>query len=370
LQPKGKGTAFVRIELLKWIDSVAGVVVAACLPAAKVRSGVVPRRILVIRPGGIGDAVLLIPALVTLAHAFPGADLTVLAERRNAAAFALCPAVTRLLHYDTPCELISVLRGGYDLVIDTEQWHRLSAVVARLTRAPVSIGFASNDRQRLFSHRVPYSHDDYEAASFFNLLAPLGIQPFAATAAPFLSVPAAAQARAEELLGELSGSRFVALFPGASIAERRWGGQRFRGVAQALAGGGIPVVVVGGSVDVEDGEAIVSGVGGLNLAGRTTLAETAAVIARSGLLLSGDSGVLHIGVGLGVPTVSLFGPGIEAKWGPRGDGHVVVNRECDCSPCTRFGTTPPCPDGARCLSEISVAQVSAAVLELLGRQAS
>jgi heptosyltransferase II len=357
----------VRIELLKWIDGVVGVFVAACLPAARARLGVVPRRILVIRPGGIGDAVLLIPALVALERAFPGAEITVLAERRNAAAFALCPAVTRLLHYDNPRELFSVMRGGFDLVIDTEQWHRLSAVVARFTRAPVSIGFASNDRQRLFSHRVPYSHDDYETGSFFNLLAPLGIEPPAVAAAPYLSVPAAASARAEELLAEFSGSRFVALFPGASIAERRWGAGRFRGVAQALADGGIPVVVVGGAVDVDDGEAIVKGVGGLNLAGRTSLAETAAVIARSGVLLSGDSGVLHIGVGLGVPTVSLFGPGIEAKWGPQGEGHVVLNRQCACSPCTRFGTTPPCPDEARCLSEITVEQVTAAVVEMLER---
>ena len=110
--------------------------------------------------------------------------------------------------------------------------------------------------------------------------------------------------------------------------------------------------------------------GGLNLAGSTTLTETAAVIARSALLLSGDSGVLHIAVGLGVPTVSLFGPGIEAKWGPKGEGDIVLNQRLPCSPCTRFGTTPSCPIGARCLSEITPEQVAGAIGRLLPCQSN
>jgi ADP-heptose:LPS heptosyltransferase len=113
--------------------------------------------------------------------------------------------------------------------------------------------------------------------------------------------------------------------------------------------------------------AFVRGGGGLNLAGRTTLAETGAVVARSALLVSGDSGVLHLAVGLGIPTVSLFGPGIAAKWGPKGEGDVAVNHRLPCSPCTRFGTTPPCPVQARCLSEITVTEVTVAVTGLFNR---
>ena len=360
-------TGEYRIRLLKWLDRVLGGVVATCLPPAPPCAVTAPRRILLIRPGGIGDAVLLVPAILALRQRFPGAEISVLAEVRNGSAFSLCPAVDRLLLYDTPAGLAAALRGGFDLVIDTEQWHRLSAVVARLTRAPFSVGYSTNGRKRLFAHQIAYSHDDYELLSFFNLLAPLGITPPEAPGIPFLSVPAAAAARADALLAPIPG-RFVALFTGASIAERRWGAGRFRKVAEHLAAVGIPVVVVGGAGDAVDGEGVVRGVGGLNLAGSTSLAETAAVIARSALLLSGDSGVLHIAVGLGVPTVSLFGPGIEAKWGPRGEGDLVLNRRFACAPCTRFGTTPPCPIKARCLSEITVEEVVAAVQVVLDRK--
>jgi ADP-heptose:LPS heptosyltransferase len=354
--------------LLKLLDRMVGGMASAILPAPALGTLGAPRRILLIRPGGIGDAVLLIPAILALKETFPRAKISLLAEKRNGAAFALCPAIDQLLLYDAPGGLFRALRGGFDLVIDTEQWHRLSAVVARLVRAPVSIGFATNERRRLFSHAIGYSHDDYEALSFFNLLAPLGIEAPAAWELPFLSVPAPAAARAEALIAPLSGTRFVALFPGASIPERRWGAERFATVAERLARIGVPVVVVGGRDDVVEGELVARKGGGLNLAGVTTLAETAAVIARSALLLSGDSGVLHIAVGLGIPTMSLFGPGIEAKWGPKGAGDTVLNKRLPCSPCTRFGTTPSCPCQARCLSEIKVAEVAAAVEESLGRE--
>ena len=356
-----------QIRFLKWFDRTVGGLVAACLPAARPRATGAIKRILLIRPGGIGDAVLLVPAILALKGKFPDADITVLAERRNSSSFALCPVVDHLLRYDKKTDLLKVIRGRYDLVIDTEQWHRLSAVVARLINAPLSIGFASNERKRLFSHQVSYSHDDYEALSFFHLLGPLGITPPATLRTPFLAIPRQAAERAGALLGPLSGAPFVALFPGASIAERRWGGERFGKVAGLLNKKGIPVVVVGGKDDAVDGDLIAQGGGGLNLAGVTTLAETAAVIARSSLLLSGDSGVLHLAAGLGVPTVSLFGPGIEAKWGPKGEGDVVLNHRLPCSPCTRFGTTPPCPCQARCLSGIAVQEVAAAVEELLAR---
>ena len=355
----------VRIRLLKLLDGAIGGIAAACLPAPKHKMIAEAQRLLLIRPGGIGDAVLLIPAILAVKEKYPEAEISVLAERRNGSIFTLCPAVDRLLFYDKPADLLRAIRGGYDVVIDTEQWHRLSAVVARLTRAAVSIGYATNDRKRLFTHRIGYSHEDYEADSFFNLLAPLGIGPSAALRIPFLSVPEGAVKCSDALLEQLSGTPFVTIFPGASIAERRWGSEKFRGVAEALANNGMPVVVVGGKDDEEAGKAIIQGAGGLNLAGRTSLVESAAIIARSSLLISGDSGVLHMAVGLGVPTVSLFGPGIQAKWGPRGEGDVIINRNLSCSPCTRFGTTPACPIHTRCMAEIAVNDVAEAALKIL-----
>ena len=351
---------------LKKIDGFLGSVLARLCPRPAGGEATLPiSRLLLIRPGGIGDAALLVPAVRELRKALPEAAVHILAERRNAAVFDLCPDVDAVFCYDQPGGLLAALKEKYDVVIDTEQWHRLSALVARLIRSPLKIGFGSNERQRLFTHVMSYGQDVYEEENFLRLLGPLGLCVRAQSCAPFLTVPADAAQKAVEVLGETAKGRFVVLFPGASIPQRRWGAERFRAAAQWCRTHGLEVVVVGGREDAEAGDAIVASGWGLNLAGKTSLVETAAVIEKCTLLLGGDSGVLHLAVGLGKPTVSLFGPGIAAKWAPRGERHTVLNKNLPCSPCTRFGYTPPCPINAKCLSDISVGDVTAAIDTLL-----
>lgn len=356
----------MNFRLMKKLDAVIGRLVVSLLAKPARRAASVDiKSILIIRPGGIGDAVLLAPVIGALKKAYSRIRITVLAEQRNSGVFTLIPGVDEVFLYDHPQEFFLAFRGRYDVVVDTEQWHRLSAVTARLMRAPVKNGFDTNERRRMFTHFVPYSHDDYEASSFANLVAPLGIETGdVEMAAPFLALPVSASEKAAGLLESLKGNPFVVIFPGASIAERRWGADRFSQVAGRLAEEGFRIIVVGGPEDREDGN-IIAGASGLNLAGMTSLAETAAVIARSCLVISGDSGVLHLAVGLDVPTVSLFGPGIAAKWAPKGEKHIVLNQMLPCSPCTRFGTTPPCPYGASCMKEITADHVMAAAVRLL-----
>lgn len=354
-----------RVAFLKASDERIGKILNKLLPAAPLGQHHVffPKTILLIRPGGIGDAVHLIPAIIALKCAHPAITIDILAERRNVEVFRLCPDINQVFLYDRPAEMLAVLRKSYDVVIDTEQWHRLSAVVARLIRSSWKIGFAGNERRRMFTHTIDYSQEDYEAESFARLLKPLGVSLSQAQMSSFLHVPVSAREKAESLLVEID-RPFVSLFPGASIPERRWGAENFRSLANEISKIGMKVVIVGGKDDQAQGE-VIAGDLGLNLAGQTTLSETAAVLEKSRLLVSGDSGVLHLAVGLAVPTVSLFGPGIAEKWAPRGDNHRVINHRFDCSPCTRFGTTPPCPINARCLSEISVEEVFREVKALI-----
>jgi lipopolysaccharide heptosyltransferase II len=353
--------------LMKKLDAILGRLVVA-LPTPPARNAIPPEisSILIIRPGGIGDAVLLAPAIRSIKKNYHEAKITLLAECRNAGAFQLVPGVDEILCYDRPREFYQALRGRrYDVVIDSEQWHRLSALVARFVRAPVKIGFNTNERRRMLTHLIPYSHEEYEAISFTRLVGSMGIgegEPPDST--PFLHIPDSALKSADNFLKAFASKLIVVIFPGASIVERRWGAERYKLVSNRLSEDGYITVVVGGREDMEDGE-LIAGAEGLNLAGMTTLAETAALIDRSCLLISGDSGVLHLAVGLDIPTVSLFGPGIAAKWAPVGEKHVVLNRNLSCSPCTRFGTTPPCPYGVRCMKEITADQVMMAAASLL-----
>jgi ADP-heptose:LPS heptosyltransferase len=354
----------LKISMIKLFDKIFGSFVNKILFAPSLSLPTAFNHFLIIRPGGIGDAVMLIPMIYSIKRTYPMAEITVLAEKRNSSVFLLCPLLDNLIHYDKPMEMIRVFRQHYDVVIDTEQWHYLSAIVTRLLRAPMSIGFATNERKKLFTHQISYSHDAYESDSFLKLLEPLNIPESAATQPPYLLIPEAAQKKGVNLLADLKGKPFVVIFPGASISERHWGVDRFRKVTEKINSLKIPVVVVGGNEDASDGKSIVDGNFGQNIAGKTSLVETAAVIEKSSVLVSGDSGILHIGVGLGKPTVSLFGPGIAKKWAPRGDRHIVLNKGLTCSPCTRFGYTPRCPINAKCMADITVEDVVAAIEKL------
>jgi lipopolysaccharide heptosyltransferase II len=325
------------------------------------------RRVLFIRPGGIGDAVMLIPAISALKKAYPQAKIDILAEKRNAAIFHLSPHISNVWAYDMPSNLLKAFHGRYDVVVDTEQWHRLSAVIVRLTGAPVSIGYSTNERKYLFTCPIPYSHDNYEVNSFFNLLEPLNIPRPVKIEVPYLVLPENAVKTANELLeGIKKDKTIVTIFPGASIPEKRWGDNNFVRLVSKLSDMGIPFVVIGGANEKDIGDRMVVGRNGINLAGKTSIMVSVAIINQSTIVVSPDSGMLHVACGLGKPTVSLFGPSNLRKWSPQEGSHVVITKSMNCSPCSRFGYTNKCSQNTRCMLEISVDEVVAAVYRLLG----
>lgn len=373
-----------KIQLLKQIDVIVG------RPAVYLSRVIRPRnvgafdeenlanpssekqynhlKILVIRPGGIGDAVLLFPALRILKEQYQGCMIDVLAEKRNAGIFDKYDLIHELILYDkSPINsLLRIYKNKYDVVIDTEQWHRLSAVIAYLSRAPIKIGFNTNDRSKLFTHKVDYSHDDYESVSFLNLVSSLSQNKHEFDVDnSFLSLPKDIHTNKLDDLNDYAGrwSNMAGIFCGATVKERMWGTDNFLELTRYLIENNIGVVILGGSSEVGDSHQIAKSVGVekvLNLAGQTSLLQTALIISKLDVFISADTGLMHIAYALGTPTVSLFGAGIEAKWGPKGKRNVILNKKLHCSPCTKFGYTPACQIDVKCLSDISVSEVGKA----------
>ncbi len=365
-----------KTEGLKRFDGIFG-----RLACSAVKLFTTPRRsensdspkVLVIRPGGIGDAVLLFPALKEIRNRFPEAVIDVLAEKRNSGILACCPYIDSVILYDyrAPCTLYSVIRSKYDIVIDTEQWHRLTAAVSFVTGAPVRAGFQTNERSKLYSHPVTYSHSDYEARSFLNLASAVtGEQYEFKPDEPFIPVDSFGSEDIDSALRDFKKDKkaLAGVFPGATVNERRWGVPKFAELTKELTAMGMGAVILGGKGDLENSSKIKRISGGDNLidfTGETTLAETAYIISQLDLLISGDSGLMHIAYGVGTPTVALFGAGIEEKWAPQGKSHIAINKHLSCSPCTKFGYTPTCPYDVKCLSEITVEEVTLKACELL-----
>jgi len=333
------------------------------------------KNILVIRPGGIGDAVLLIPALKELRRTYPHSEICVLCEKRNFGVFNICPYIDEIIRYDkSPWGILAVFSKNFDLVIDTEQWHRLSAVLAFLTRAPVRVGYSTNNRKSLFTNEVEYSHSDYEADSFLRLVSSLtGIEYRFDANLPFLKTDFEIKEGLVEEIEQYSKGKkaLIGIFQGATIRERKWGVKKFAELSKRISAENIGVVLLGGESDKKESkefDILLAGSEYLNLVDKTTLSETIKVISRLDILVSGDTGLMHLAYAVGTPTLSLFGAGIREKWAPKGDNNIVLDKNLHCSPCTRFGYTPTCPIGVKCLGDISVDEVESHLMEFVNNR--
>jgi len=369
----------LQVQLLKGIDGLIGRTVYRGFLRryqrhARANDGALPAlvtKILVVRPGGIGDAVLFFPLLQALRREFPQARLEVLAERRNVGLFDTNDVVHRAYAYDRGYgrELLAVLRNKYDVVIDTEQSHFLSAIITYLTGAPVRCGFDTQGRGGLFTHRVRYSDQIYEVHSFLSLFRALTgkEQPFDPEQR-FFPIAEEHLAWARSLLGNGSAARLAVVLPGASTALKRWAPDRYRAEVRWLIEQGLRVAIIGSALDVEAAQQAIEGLDSsrvINLAGATNLPRTAAVIALADVYVSSDTGPLHIAYGVGTPTVHMFGSGILEKWAPAGSRYRAVHKALPCSPCTRYGYTPPCPYGVECMKQIAVDDVIPKLIEAL-----
>ena len=161
----------------------------------------------------------------------------------------------------------------------------------------------------------------------------------------------------------LEGGPIVALHPGASCPSKRWPAERFAAVGDRLTENhGLQVVVLTGPGEAEYGEQVVTRMRqpAARALGRFGLGETACLLRKARLLVSNDSGPVHLACAVGTPVVSIFGRwggGLSpTRWGPTGERSVALHRDIGCRPCLAHN----CTIGFKCLEAIAVDEVVAA----------
>ena len=366
----------MKVAVLKFLDATLGFLLCwtvgwlrylleedSAVPEAPVRAEI--RRILVIRPGGMGDMVLLLPLLKSLRQRFPKAVIHLVCEKRNRDILRLGGFQDEAMLYDAqPVGLFRRLwEAPYDVAIDTEQFHYFSALMALLSRAPVRIGFKINPgRNLLYTHLVNYDLGGYEADQFMKLLAPLGLMEHAEVEGCLTVDPAAMPVEVLRKLERWGGlGRLVAVHVGGTSRYKHWAPEKVAELITQLAQDpSLSFALLGGRGERCLADQILAGVRLegriISLTGRLTVAQSAAVIRRAVLYMGGDSGLAHVAVALGTPTVIWFGPSDSLKWGVRGPRRAVVRRPMACSPCCIFGYHKLCRP-ITCLRELDVTDV-------------
>jgi lipopolysaccharide heptosyltransferase I len=337
-----------------------------------------PRAIALVKLSSLGDVIHALPAAEALAAAFPRARLTWLVERREAALLRDHPALDEVIDVDTrawrsartPAGVLAVVRdlaalrrrlraARFDVAIDLQGLVK-SGAVARVTGAPLRIGFAAGwSRERLntlFTTRqvMPPLQARHVVDQYLALLEPLGVTVPPGRARFRLPTRAAAESRIDDFfvgVGLKPRHRLVVLNPGAGRTNKRWPVARFRALAERLCHeSGAQVLVLWGPSERDAARAIAEiPVPRPALAPPTDLDELAAVVRRASVMVAGDTGPLHLAAAVGTPCVGLYGPTSAARNGPYGAGHRVV----------------VAPDGK--MASVDVPPVLDAVLGVLGR---
>jgi lipopolysaccharide heptosyltransferase II len=348
------------------------------------------QRILAIKLCCLGDAILAVPALRALKQRWPQARLTVVCTPRSCAAFEnlayvddiVCIPVTGLSGVGELIANLGTVRRALakvrkerpNIAVDLDLYFRATPVLACMSGAPVRVGFDTEgfDRAGLFTHSAPRARDRWEAECFMDLLRAIGVDSDDLTLD--FPIPPAARQAADQILsahGIAPGAGFVSMCPGSSKnwPSKQWSTHRFAEIVDFVHQKyRLPTVLIGASFEVDlcDEVAGQASVDVANLAGETSVPETAAILQRSSVLVTNDTGPLHLATAVGTPVVAIFGPTNEKKWGPRGPRDVVItNENCDCRPCYYLSYMPDC-EHRRCLAEIPASRVKDAVAGVLG----
>jgi len=326
------------------------------LPQRKARVAELrPNRILVIKFGGLGEAVLARSIADKLLERNPELVIDYLVEDRTEDVMTLGRKSSRVFRYSPSVNglkialqiLLSVRRQRYDAIVDFEQHSLLTSVFCRATSIPIRIGFipsGESNRWRMFTHTIPLHEGDSMWSAFIQLgqVLDCGLSQSAMTAP--LPISSHTEDWLEEWwpihVGSDAANLVVAIHLGVgpSAQYRCWPIRRFADFAKAFGTihPSVTVLLTGSANErplMQEFKELFTGkvIEAVDLGG---LERTCALLCRCDLLVSADTGIMHLAAAMGVPTVGLFGPNTPACWAPVGPRatYVYTSRQA-CSPC-------------------------------------
>ena len=334
--------------------------------------------VLLVRFSSIGDILLTTPLVRALARRHPEAKLVYVTKRAMAPLVADNPRLTDVVTLE-PGEPIRHLARRLRALAPTHGLDLHGSVRSAGLRLLVHCRWSGYFKRKLArALLIATKLDAYRrrapspvAERYFEAARRLDTRPDGGP--PEFCLGPGATDRAAQWLAERGlggGARLAALAPGAAHATKRWPVAHWSALAERLGTAGYRPVIVGGPEDRGLAQQLVAEGGGGNpivsAAGEFSLQETGALLARARVVVSGDTGVMHMATGVGTPVVALFGPTV-AQFGffPYRAPAAVLERGLECRPCSSTGTAA-CPLGHhRCLTDITPEEVAATVERLV-----
>ncbi|MTI59135.1 MAG: lipopolysaccharide heptosyltransferase II [Firmicutes bacterium] len=246
-------------------------------------------------------------------------------------------------------------QNNYDLGLNIHgNWR--TAILLKLVNPVYSLGYGGKGRGIFLDQEIKRSEGMHMTEAYLAFLEEIGLKSLTDNIPQLSLSPEASQGIKAFLEGEgvIPGDRLVALNTGGTWPTKRWPAVRFAELADALVKNyDVRPVLTGGKSDLGRVDEIVSLMASepITAAGRTSLEELAALMEYCELVISNDSGPVHVAAAVGTPTITIFGPSDDIKYRPLGEKHKIVKTGIDCRPCGEH----QCPQGHhRCMRDIDV----------------
>lgn len=336
------------------------------------------RRILIRGTNWVGDAVMSIPAMREIRRLFPYAHIALLVRPWVRDVYSAVDFVDEIIEYDKSrahkgwrglLRLARMLAARrFELAILLQNSFE-AAFIAWMARIPYKIGYARDARSMLLTHPCtidPEIQSVHQAYYYLGILSAAGLlqpQPWKNPECRLdinIGVTDADRQAAQQLLNESgvsSNELMIGLNPGAYYGgAKRWLLDRYARVADQLAARhDARILIFGSAGELSIAREIAAQMNNAPtiMAGRTTLGQLMAIIKMCHLLITNDSGPMHLAAALNVPQIAIFGSTSDAATGPLSSVAAVIRQPVDCSPCF----LRECPTDLRCMTRVSVEQV-------------
>ncbi len=327
---------------------------------------------------------MTLPALMALQKIFPNSPIDVMARPWSAPIYSFCPVVRQIIKYEKPTGLAPLKKllktagmirnKSYDISIAFPNSFE-SALIFRLAGIPEIYGYNTDFRSPILTKALDVPKDKKERHEIFyylNLVKGLFGSPdqdWKEELKIRLIIPEEEKEAARNLLHSLGYNckpPLIGINPGAAYGPAKcWPAERYMQLAKNLieAFPDATILVFGTQDDTEVGQMITNPVkeNGINLCGKTTLKQAIAIIDDLDLMVTNDSGLMHVAAACAIPIVALFGSTNPVTTGPWTDKALIIRHELPCSPCLNR----ECPRDFICMAGISVDEVFKACQNIL-----
>lgn len=334
-----------------------------------------PKRVLIIRLSAIGDVVFASPLVEACKRRYPDAEIDWLAEGVVRPLIVGMPSIGRVILWPRQewralweeKRLLALFKAvkefqrelnarNYDLVVDAQGLLK-SAFLAWLTGCRDRIGFESKEPNGLFlSKRYPKQITDRISSEYLGLARQLGWETDRFEMV--LGLTREDHSRAATIA---ESGKYVAIAPFTTRPQKHWKSTHWRSLIEALSAKGFTVACLGGPADRHEAADMLEGLNVVNWVGTHPLGVSASLVSSAMAVIGVDTGLTHMGIAAGVPTVALFGSTCPYKETGR-DNVRVVYHDLDCAPCKR---RPICGGAFTCMTELMPAEALEALQQVL-----